>query len=99
MAAATLSRPNSDSLPRPAFLGNVDEPKIEYVFLEMKVYVSNKPFLPLYRGSCERMRAYCSAVIQVHCGSRAARDGLAGVLSGFRFVLILPLPGGSNLSE
>lgn len=49
------------------------------------------------------MRAYCSAVMQVHWGSRA-RDGLAGVLRGFRFPLNLlahlpPPPGGSSFSE
>jgi hypothetical protein len=44
------------------------------------------------------MRAYCSAVIHVHCGSRT-RDGLAGVLSGLRLGFTFPLPGGSNLSE
>lgn len=36
--------------------------------------------------------------MQVHCGSRAL-DGLAGVLNGFRLVLIFPLPGGSSFNE
>lgn len=68
---------------------------------------------PLYRGSWARSRAYCSAVMQVHCGSRPLL-GLAGVDRGFLRAPLPaptwpalplpafpepPLPGGSSFSE
>lgn len=54
--------------------------------------------IPLYLGSVDRIRLYVSADMHVHCGSRD-RDGLAGVLSGFRLAFAFPLPGGSSFSE
>ena len=32
--------------------------------------------LPLNRGSCALRRAYCSGVMQVHCGSRPVPDAV-----------------------
>lgn len=100
VAAGTLfSRPNSVSVPRVVARGNVDEPATVNECFRWNSYNKFNLFvLPLYLGSVDRIRLYVSADMHVHCGS-LDRDGLAGVLSGFRLALIFPLPGGSNFSE